>query len=449
MTDPKDDIAKYLSGELTPSEMHALEKRALHDPFLGDALEGTARMKSEDLEADLKKLHAALGERVQGKAGKTISFWVWPARIAAGLLIIVIATFVIIKLTGNTGSEELAVNNEASSSQEEDKSVLSPSADTIEENKNLLSLAKPEEPASLLAPKPKNQHEAADNVQSAASQPVHEVEGQGAEATKSEEDNTRAEIEAEEKIAQAVPTEITLQAAPKKSAAKELSARARASDQKAAGAPVDRAETDESGGSKIIKGQVKSEDGTGLAGVNIVIKGTNVGTITDVSGYYQISVGEQIPTLVFSCIGFMRTEIVAGPQDQTNVQLKPDVSQRSEVVVAGYGAERKADDSSISNMEFASPEGGQSAYNAYLENNLRYPAQALEKNIEGEVTIEFTVEPTGQLTAFKVMQALGFGCDEEVIRLIQEGPQWRPTKRNNAPLRDIVKVRMKFTLPKK
>ncbi|MDH4092406.1 MAG: TonB family protein [Cyclobacteriaceae bacterium] len=448
MTDPKDDIAKYLSGELTPSEMHALEKRALHDPFLGDALEGTARIKPEDLESDLKKLHAALGERVLGKAGKTISIWMWPARIAAGLLIIVIATFVIIKLTGNTGSEELAVNNEAPSSQEEDKNVLSPSADTLEENKNLLSLAKPEEPPSLSEPKPQNQYEAADNVQSTASQPFHEVEGQGAEATKSEEDNTRAEIEAEEKIAHAVPTETTLQPAPKKSATKELSTRARASDQKAAGAPVDRAETDESGGSRIIKGRVKSENGTGLAGVNIVIKGTNVGTMTDVSGYYQISVGEQIPTLVFSCIGFMRTEITAGSEDQTNVQLNQDVSQRSEVV-AGYGAERKADDSSISNLEFASPEGGQSAYKAYLENNLRYPAQALEKNIEGEVTIEFTVEPTGQLTAFKVIQGLGYGCDEEVIRLVQEGPRWRPTKRNTDLLRDIVKVRMKFTYPKK
>ena len=50
--------------------MHALEKKALSDPFLADALEGASQITAEDLEADLKNTSASLADRVQGKAGK-------------------------------------------------------------------------------------------------------------------------------------------------------------------------------------------------------------------------------------------------------------------------------------------------------------------------------------------------------------------------------------------
>ena len=69
--------------------------------------------------------------------------------------------------------------------------------------------------------------------------------------------------------------------------------------------------------------------------------------------------------------------------------------------------------------------------------------------VEGKVTIQFTIESSGQLSEFKVIKGIGHGCEEEVMRLVQQGPRWNPTRRNTEALRDRVKVRMKFTLPKK
>jgi hypothetical protein len=47
------------------------------------------------------------------------------------------------------------------------------------------------------------------------------------------------------------------------------------------------------------------------------------------------------------------------------------------------------------------------------------------------------------------LKGIGYGCDEEVIRLIKEGPRWVPTRKNKEPVRDKVKVRLRFALPKK
>jgi TonB family protein len=128
--------------------------------------------------------------------------------------------------------------------------------------------------------------------------------------------------------------------------------------------------------------------------------------------------------------------------------MQPDIAQLSEVVVVGYGAEKKEEDE-YPLVEMAYPVGGRKAFKEYLMKNLKYPDQALNNEIEGKVTIQFTIETTGRLSEFRVLKGIGYGCEEEVIRLIKEGPKWSATKRNAEPIKDRVKVRMKFALPKK
>ena len=129
-----------------------------------------------------------------------------------------------------------------------------------------------------------------------------------------------------------------------------------------------------------------------------------------------------------------------------DVKMGPDISALSEVVVVGYGEETERGFEEIK-WEPAEPEGGKRAFRRYLETNMKYPRVALENNIEGRVTVQFTIEPTGDLTDFRVVRGLGYGCDEEVIRLIREGPRWKPTKRNDQPVRGKGKVKLKFALP--
>ena len=94
---------------------------------------------------------------------------------------------------------------------------------------------------------------------------------------------------------------------------------------------------------RVITGKVTTTDNEELPGVNIVIKGTTVGTVTDGSGNYSLSVPNNDAVLIFSFIGFVEQEIAAGSRSVINILLEPAVQSLSEVVVIGYGEVRKSD----------------------------------------------------------------------------------------------------------
>lgn len=85
-----------------------------------------------------------------------------------------------------------------------------------------------------------------------------------------------------------------------------------------------------------------ANDGMGIPGVSIVVKGTTVGTSTDIDGKFTISASSS-SSLIFSFIGYKSQEIVVGNQTQVNVVLSADVENLSEVMVIGYGQVRKDD----------------------------------------------------------------------------------------------------------
>jgi TonB-linked SusC/RagA family outer membrane protein len=85
---------------------------------------------------------------------------------------------------------------------------------------------------------------------------------------------------------------------------------------------------------------VSEEDGQGLPGVNVVEKGTSNGTVTNVEGVYSIDVSEGA-TLVFSSVGYTRVEREVGNRSVVDLSMTPDIKQLEELVVVGYGTERK------------------------------------------------------------------------------------------------------------
>jgi len=91
---------------------------------------------------------------------------------------------------------------------------------------------------------------------------------------------------------------------------------------------------------KII-GKITDENDEGLPGVNIIIKGTTKGTVTDVDGNYAIAVPDGEVTLVFSSIGYKSQEIVVGAQNVINLSMVPDIQALDEIVVIGYGEQKK------------------------------------------------------------------------------------------------------------
>ena len=91
---------------------------------------------------------------------------------------------------------------------------------------------------------------------------------------------------------------------------------------------------------KVITGTVTDDNGAPLPGVNVVVKGTTVGTITDADGKYSLSVPADAKTLQFLFVGMKTQEVTIGDQTTIDVTLQPDVLGLDEVVVTGLGTNR-------------------------------------------------------------------------------------------------------------
>lgn len=92
-----------------------------------------------------------------------------------------------------------------------------------------------------------------------------------------------------------------------------------------------------------ISGKVTDENGDGLPGVNVLIKDTDVGTITDASGNYKLSIADDVKVLVFSYVGYISEEVEIAGRSIVDISLTPDIASLSEIVVIGYGTQKKSD----------------------------------------------------------------------------------------------------------
>lgn len=77
----------------------------------------------------------------------------------------------------------------------------------------------------------------------------------------------------------------------------------------------------------------------------------------------------------------------------------------------------------------SAPTSGWDNYYEYLRQNARLTEEARNKNISGSVTVQFTIDDFGQPKGFVFKKTLGYGCDEEAVRLIKEGSEWEPGKK--------------------
>jgi len=445
MSQLEDDIRKYLNGTLSAAERHALEKKALNDPFLADALEGAGSISSEEFSSDFLELKATLHNRI-APTSTSRSIWYWPMRVAAGLVITLVAGYLLFLTMQQPDTKQdgpLAANEPATTQPE----VLADSASPVStEAKQAIAdaptvrevppVTKQSNPKPAEAKQPEllalQKDDVSEENMSSASDKTIEAESlamadQSVSAREdAQEFKLRLESSANDSVAPA-------------SGYADLSRAKKA----ASTAPVAAAA---SISGRTIRGTVTDQDDDiPIPGVNVVAKGTSIGTVTDLNGNFELNVPDGTSSLVFSYIG-MQTKELPVSTDQVAMQMTPDVSELSEVVVIGYDGEEEAYEGT--KWELAEPAGGRKEYKRYLEQNISYPKLALENQVEGKVTIQFTIQPTGQLSDFRVVRSLGYGCDEEVIRLITEGPQWKPTKRNDEPVRGKAKVKLRFTLPK-
>ena len=124
---------------------------------------------------------------------------------------------------------------------------------------------------------------------------------------------------------------------------------------------------------KIISGKVINENGEGLPGASILVKGTTQGTITDADGNYTLSVPGNATTLVFSFIGYLQEEVEIGERTVIDVRMVLDLATLQEVVVTGYTSQsRRSITGSVETVE-----------STELAKN---PAISVEQQLQGKVS---------------------------------------------------------------
>ncbi len=145
-----------------------------------------------------------------------------------------------------------------------------------------------------------------------------------------------------------------------------------------------------------LTGKVTDENNAGLPGVNVLLKGTNQGVVTDRNGDFTIDVPGPNAVLVFSFIGYVSKEVAVGNQSQLSVQLEPSVNNLSEVLVVGYGTQRKGD--------ITGAIGSISA-----KNIKEIQVTNFENAIQGQIAGVQVQEPSGEPGASPTIRVRGLG----------------------------------------
>lgn len=168
---------------------------------------------------------------------------------------------------------------------------------------------------------------------------------------------------------------------------------------------------------RVVTGQITGDDGQGIPGVNVIVKGTSTGTTTDSEGNYSLNVPDGAATLVFSFIGYLSMEEPIGGRSKINVTMKADVTTLEEVTVVAFGEQKK--ESVVSSITTIKP------------SELKVPSSnlttALAGRLSGVIAYQRSGEPGRDNAEFFIRGATTFGYKKDPLILI-DGMEYTTTE---------------------
>ncbi len=407
-------LQKWMDGSITRAEERELERLAADDPFLADALAGLRQMPERDHAARVAELKARLREQNKRKGGGLLFYL---PRIAAAAAVVAGLFFGLRYFVWNETQDANVAMNEQPQTSESATETPSDTTAEFEPSEPQTSTYKRQTP-NVESQTSKSRTQETPNPQNRQLAPAETIVADEPAPAEAGEMAPMAEIQEEKFTAVPPSPSPPPPPMPKKEAdSAEKIERSSAIISK----ELDDANALRTSPTapRTVTGIITDERAEPLIGATVLVKGTQIGTVTDIDGSFQLEIPENAEQLVISYTGFAMQEIPLGDSDTINLSMNEQGTQLSEVVVSGY--EKK------SRRETRQPEprGGFKKLRRYIQRNLEYPEAAAEAKIEGEVKVEFRVQPDGTLTDFEVLESLGYGCDAEAIRLLRAGPKWR------------------------
>ncbi|WP_343689485.1 TonB family protein [Chitinophaga sp.] len=410
-------IRRYLAGELDSKAMHALERQALDDPFLAEALDGF-EMHAPDQRINLADLSKRLAQRVQPAPKRVIPMylrwaaaaavclaigssviWLWPARNQSEIAKVTVKTDTIIpgEVAGLVQVPETMTTFRKQQNNADTKSYRAPVV-----------------PPPALAPAPQPQAE----VAAAEPAPAATFDVGKASRLAADDNKDTADVIASQNLYKNNnfnPSDVSVTSLYSK-----------------------RVTSPSGFDPYMIKGRILNTKGdSGIAGVTVSMGA--VGTITDNEGYFSLpndnmGVIPRMKKMSSNRNEYKQVTAYASGYQSSSTTFKGDPFIRMQL--------RRTTDTSttaLSSNNEPVPVGGFEKFEIYLAKNVQYPAGL---TVSGKVRVQFHVAPDGSLTDFRVLKKLQPECDQEAIRLIKAGPAWMPAANGKAVK---VKVDVRFT----
>lgn len=367
-------LKEYIQGGRKGKEANRIERQAMNDPFLNDAIEGFDSVEESHIQAlerlETKVLHARNHSR------RAIVYW---AMAASVLLLIGFGSLFLLQQKPETRMPEIAtvLPKKITPSAEEQKSAVpeSTARTTISTKAQTLAVASPPVSPETIT-------------------------------------NKAQDESIPEPVMAPVQTEVSAVNQVKMS---------RMLEGKVAGLQVKTMEQP----TNTLQGKVVDEKGEPLIGASVRVKGTNVGAVTDTNGYFQLPQNvSDSAKLIAGYLGYENREVNIADKP-VSIQMQPDQRALSEVVVVGYGAKRKT---SVTGSVT------QTTANLFGEKEFRVYCQAhAVRNICGDpkakVKIQFFVSAEGRPTEIKVLKSTCNRAADEVERLLNSSPVWSKKNR--------------------
>jgi len=380
-------LQKWLAGSITWREERELEQLTQGDALLAEALTGLRDLPEGDHSARIAHLKTRLQNRTKRKE-RSLIFYL--PRVAAAAAVLVLLGVGMWWLNEKEVETPIVQRPEAVPSNPSEPPLADVKMDTGKvltdhsnepptKRKEIASNA-PIAPAPVLKPTPlpAENTKVASSADAAPALPEAETPAIAAEERAVTEDAQKSEP---------APAQTRAAAAAKKQASE-----------------ISRMSAPNALQARIMQGSVTDGEGKPIAGVRVEAVGTNLVTVTDLEGNYDLALPFGVEQLVFSKV--LYNSFVSQVAD----------NERIDAVLEKHG--------------LPEPVVGFKKMKDYIINNLRYPKAAREAKIEGKVVVAFTIigssSGQGSLTDFKIVESLGYGLDEEAIRLLREGPKWFP-----------------------
>jgi TonB family protein len=374
------DIERYHSGQMLPEEMHALEKAALDDPFLADALEGyTFTTTAAD---DIAKIQSRLDEKPDRK--KVIPFfqrYKW-LNVAAIVLIIAGAGWFAYNISQKQNTASVTALEKKNPVNDSNSAIASPQTiinDSSTGKNNLTEKISNEKDRLTITNNNSNKNQQ-EPFASRAVQQSKQVDGKKVVVI------NNADV-----VSKAVST-------PSQN---EI-------------ASTNNGYSNSQRGFTKMNNAAWSEPRLNNASNNVTDKGF----------FYKKADSNNAD------LAEKTNKNAVNDSMNLNIVLKPlPTDSLKEVVIVGYGAQKKSAEKYphvvIDTLE---PEEGYVHFDDYVASNLKTPEEIRNKPVSGEVQLSFDVDKDGQPTNISVVKSLCQKCDEEAIRLLKEGPKWKKKK---------------------